>query len=436
MTMEEMQARLKAFALMLRFGHDLFGAKDFDAAATMAASNARGILNFTTSTLVEVDHGSVAILAQYGQPIVNAHSALAEATKDAVLDWLKLENPEANNHVGKNFFVKLPLPKNTDKVDFTFVWVLEYDGEIPRYVPDAAKLLAASVGEGLAYQRLCKDRGFKVGRHLSKRWLWWLIAIAAAGGMMVPVRESVTAEFAIVAPQEKSLYAWFDGPIAVCHIQDGAYVQEGDIVAEYDTSAISYRLEAARSHLAEIDAELSLERQNAFQDPSRLGKVKLLEVQRESARISVEEASWYLLHSKLPAKADGILSLAAGRAENLTGNAVRTGERIFTVMGGEGYVAEIPVNERDASLLGDHLSVELFLHTAPDVCISAEVIEIPEFPSLTEQKTYAYNVRAKMAKEADSRCRYGMRGVAKVYGLPRAFGWGIIKNAVLWCRGL
>ena len=44
MTVEELQARLKAFALMLRFGHDLFGAKDFDAAATMAASKRSGLL--------------------------------------------------------------------------------------------------------------------------------------------------------------------------------------------------------------------------------------------------------------------------------------------------------------------------------------------------------------------------------------------------------
>lgn len=434
MGMEELQARLKVFALMLRFGHDLFGAKDFDAAATMAASNARGILNFTTSTLIEVREGAASVLAQYGQPVVNAHSALAEATKDAVLAWLAAEDPEANNRVGKNLFVRLPLPANTAGCDFTFVWVLEYEGEVPRYVPDAAKMLATSVGEGLCYQRLCKDRGFSVRRHLSRRWLWWLLALAAAVGMLVPVRESVSAEFSVVAPEVTTVYAWFDGPIAVCRLQDGARVKRGDLIAEYETSVIAYRHEAACSQLGEIEAELELERQNAFSDPSRLGKVKLLEAQRETARISVEESQWYLDHAKLVAPADGVLSLADGRAELLTGKAVRTGDRLFSVMGGAGYVAEIPVNERDASLLGDGLAVELFLHTAPDRLIAADVTEVPKFPTLTEQKTYAYVVRAKMESGAD--CRYGMRGIAKVYGSLRAFGWGMLKSAILWCRGL
>ena len=434
MTAEELQARLKAFALMLRFGHDLFGAKDFDAAATMAASNARGILNFTTSTLVEVREGVVTVLAQYGQPLVNAHSALAEETRDAVLAWLASANPEADNRAGKNFFVRLPLPANTAGADFTFVWVLEYDGEMPRYVPDTAKMLAASVGEGLCYQRLCKDRGFSVRRHLSRRWVWWLLALAAAAGMLVPVRESVTAEFSVVAPEVTAAYAWFDGPIAACRLQDGARVKAGDLVAEYETGAIAYRFEAAQSQLREIEAELALERQNAFADPERLGKVKLLEARRETAQVSVEEAKWHLDHAKLVAPADGVLSLADGRAELLTGKAVRTGDRLFSIMGGEGFVAEIPVNERDASLLGDELAAELFLHTAPDRRIAAEVTEVPSFPQLTEQKTYAYVVRAKMESGVD--CRYGMRGIAKVYGSPRAFGWGMLKSAILWCRGL
>ena len=434
MTMEELQARLKAFALMLRYGHDLFGAKDFDTAAAMAVNNARGLLNFTTATLVEVREDTATVLAQYGQPVVNAHSALAEATKDAVLAWLASGKPDTGDHVGKNLFVRLPMPVNTAGADFTFVWVLEYDGEIPRYVPDAAKMLAASAGEGLCYQRLCKDRGFSVRRHLSRRWIWWLLGLVAVAGMLVPVRESVTAEFSVVAPESTSVYAWFDGPIAVCRLQDGVRVEKGDLVAEYETSAIAYRFESARSQLREIEAELELERQNAFSDPVRLGKVKLLEAQRETARVSVEEAQWYLDHAKLVAPAGGILSLADGRAELLTGKAVRTGDRLFSVMGGEGYVAEIPVSERDASILGDGLSVELFLHTAPDRRITADVLEVPNFPVLTEQKTYAYAVRARMT--SGDGYRYGMRGIAKVYGSPRAFGWGMLKNAILWCRGL
>ena len=39
--LQEMAARLKAFGVMMRLGHDLFNAPDFQTAAVMAVNNAR-----------------------------------------------------------------------------------------------------------------------------------------------------------------------------------------------------------------------------------------------------------------------------------------------------------------------------------------------------------------------------------------------------------
>ena len=42
----DIQQRTKAFALILRFGHDLMSAPSFDAAAVMAVNNSQSILGF------------------------------------------------------------------------------------------------------------------------------------------------------------------------------------------------------------------------------------------------------------------------------------------------------------------------------------------------------------------------------------------------------
>ena len=77
MTNEELSARLKAFALMLKYGHDLFGAGDFVDAAALAVNNSRQLLNFRTATLLELAGGKARVIAQYGLAEANPHSQLA-----------------------------------------------------------------------------------------------------------------------------------------------------------------------------------------------------------------------------------------------------------------------------------------------------------------------------------------------------------------------
>ena len=49
---QEMAARLKAFGVIMRLGHDLFNAADFQTAAVMAVNNARPVVGFASSTLL------------------------------------------------------------------------------------------------------------------------------------------------------------------------------------------------------------------------------------------------------------------------------------------------------------------------------------------------------------------------------------------------
>lgn len=446
MTNEELVSKLKAFALMLKFGHDLFDAATFRDTATLVVNNSRSLLNFRTATLLELADGKASVIAQYGQPEPNVHSRLA-VVQAGFAESLKLgaeplivasaDGLPAELAVSNAVYccLKLRPPANLEMAEFIFIWLLEYEKEVPSYVPATAKLLAASAAEALYYQRCCKRQLWVVKRQVKKRWFWGIALILLIATMFLRVPESTVAEFTLKAPEITSAYAWFDGPVASCLVQDGESVKRGQVIAEYDTEQLNYRLASARNALREIETELALEQQNSFSEEERLGKVKLLEARRETMAVAVKEARWYLDHARITAPADGILALSDGRAELLAGKVVRTGDKLFEIYGGHGMVAEIPVNERDASILRDAFQVTLFLHTAPENAIPVAVQEVARYPELTEQQTYCYKVRVRLP-DGEAGLRYGMRGIARLSGGNVFLGYRLFKSMVLYFRGM
>lgn len=446
MTNEEFAAKLKAFALMLKYGHDLFQAATFRDTATLVVNNSRTLLHFRTATLLERSGGKASVIAQYGQPEVNEHSRLAvlqaefAATLQLGSEPLILSAADglpAELAVSDAVYCCLQLqpPANLKAADPTFLWLLEYEKSVPSYVPTTFKLLATSAAEALYYQRYCKRQLWRVNYQVRKWWFWGVVLFLLIAAMFLRVPESATAEFTLKAPEITSAYAWFDGPIASCLRQDGERVKQGEPIAEYDTEQLHYRLAGARNALREIEAELALEQQNAFSEEERLGKVKLLEARRETMAVAVKEAQWYLDHARITAPADGILALSAGRAELLAGKVVRTGDKLFEIYGGPGMVAEIPVNERDASILRSAFKATLFLHTAPEHAIPVDIQEVSRYPELTEQQTYCYKVRVRLPSGEDG-LRYGMRGIARLSGGEVFLGYRLFKSVVLSFRGM
>ena len=198
---------------------------------------------------------------------------------------------------------------------------------------------------------------------------------------------------------------------------------------------MEYKLANARSTLQEIEAELALEQQNAFTDESKLGKAKLLQAKCDSMRIAVQEAQWYLEHADIVAPADGILTLATGRAEQLTGKAVRTGDKLFDVLSTKRAVAEIQIPEQESSILQQEFTIKLYLYTRPEESITARVIEIAPHSELTERQTYCYPVLAKLPEnQALPELRFGMRGTAKLSGKRVFAGYYLFKSLILYFR--
>lgn len=456
--LNEMAARLKAFGVIMRLGHDLFNAPDFETAAAMAVNNARPVVGFRSSTLIRVQDRKAEIVSQYAQVAVNRHSRLAVLQRDLIElagpvdDVLEISAENAEKYGdglavqelcrGNVSLLLIPLkpPVFLGNTVLKFIWMLEFEGKPPAYAVTAARLLASSYSEALYCQRIggSRVRAFRSRRFINfKRIFWMALLLAAVLVMFVRIPEKVNAEFELKAPEIATVYAWFDGPVADCFKKNGDWVREGETVARYDTSQLEFRLSAARSAVRETEAELKLKENASFTDKEHLGEVKLLEAKLESARVAVAEAEWYLAHAELKAPRTGTLHLADERPEALAGKAVRTGDKIFEVLGGKGMDVKVPVNESDSSiLLKEPEMITLFPHTSPDKPVRARVREISPAPELTEQRTYCYNLIAELPEEAARGFRYGMRGIAKIKGEDVSIGYFLFKSVILYFRRL
>ena len=440
---EENAARLKTFAHILKFGHDLFDAGDPASAAAIAVNDSRVLLNFRNAVLFELVSGRKAqLLGQFAQTELHPHAEAAQCQKQLV-ENLKFneddccilsteELPEilaANNAV--YFCCKLNSPVDSE---FAFIWLLEYEKEVPSYVPNLAKLMGKSVAEALTLAELARNSSWKTPRKIKKAVWFTILALLFAAAMFIPVPETENAEFSLKSQNITAAYAWYDGHLAQCLKQDGETVKKGEPIIRYDSAQRQYQYESARAALREAEENYKLEMQNAFTDEEKLGKAKLLKARCAVLQVAVKEAEWYLKHSEITAPADGVLALADGRAELLAGKAVRAGDKLFEVFDTAGMIAEILVNERSSSVLQKKFSAGLFLHTAPEKMIPAEIIEVSAYPELTAQNTYCYPVRGKIPAENAMKLRFGMRGVAKLSGTPVPLGYFLFKSLILYFR--
>lgn len=467
---QEMAARLKAFGVIMRLGHDLFNAADFQTAAVMAVNNARPVVGFASSTLLWVQDKKVDIISQYAQAVTNVNSRQAVLQRDLLEhigkldDVLEISAANAGEFGDGNaarelcpddvtlLLVPLKPPPFLKEPAFQLVWLLEFPGKVPPYALTAAKLLASSYAEALYCQRIGNSRikAFRRRSFISLKLLFWILVIAGLVYVMFQkIPEKVNAEFELIAPSVTTIYAPFDGQLARCERPDGTpwkngdFVKAGDVIAVYDKAPLEFRFEAAKQAVKEIEAEIRLKDRDRLQKRENNSEIQLLKEKKRSIEVSVAEAEWYLNRVELRAPRDGFLQLADPRAENLVGKAVRTGDKVFDVFsdkrpdGTSGMDVKVPVNEQESSiLLKKPETITLYLHTAPDTPIEATVREISPTPELTEQRTYCYNLFGELPADENQSLRYGMRGIAKIEGDEVTVGYFLFKSVILYFRGI
>ncbi len=455
----ELKARLHAFAAIMRLGRDAFEQPDLSAAAVHIVNNSRTLLAYESSSLADL-RGKISILAEYAQVEVKQHTEYASDVKilcrSVDLSGGAVELKEGNepfrkltekargaferltDEGGSLLLVPLRSARFRSSAKEPFVWLMTFKGAVPPHAGATIPLLASDYGNALWSHT---PRG---GARLLLRWLrritlirvLLLLLLAFVVAMFtVDVEHTVSAEFVVKPDAEYNSYAWFDCVVKNCFFNDGDAVKAGDRILEYDTDRMRFQLAASEAAFKEANAEYEQVLKASFTDRENLGRLKVLAFKRDSAKVSIEEAKWYLAHSVVTAPVSGILAIAGGSADKLAGRALRLGEKQFDILSDKGMIAEIMVNEKDASVLEGNPRITLFLHTRPELPIPVKILSSRFYPELTEQNIYSYNVKAEMENNVPG-LRFGMRGVARVTGEKVKLGYYLFRSLVLWYRGV
>jgi multidrug efflux pump subunit AcrA (membrane-fusion protein) len=328
-----------------------------------------------------------------------------------------------------------------DEENGNFIWVIEFSQKEQAAVASAVlSLLRQHYNESL-YFILNRRRTPMVKRWIDRRtWmrpsriLVMLLVLFAISTVAVRMRQTVSSEFEIIPEKEIISYSLFDGVIATCHFKSGDIVKAGDIILEFNTEERIFNLNSARNEYNRISAQFDLIQMQSFQETAKRGQVKLLELQKNKAAIDIQRNQWYLDRSIVRAEADGILDI--GDANKLEGKAVRAGEKLFELLETKSLIAQISLDERNASVLGSDCRVALYLHTRPGTPLGGTVSAVSPKPVLTEKNIYCYMIRVSLPGGKNQNLICGMRGIARVSGSKVSFGYYLFRHMVLWYRQL
>ncbi|MBS1372082.1 MAG: biotin/lipoyl-binding protein [Lentisphaeria bacterium] len=453
----ELKARLQAMGGILRLSHDAVLRPDLKSLAEHIVNSSRPLVQYIRACLVATDGAAPRILAEMSQPEVNSHSEYAENIR-LIAASLKVDSPLELSSSGADgcalsdaarrachellgekrrlYVIPLSSPRIPGSKTHPYLWLMEFSGSVPPHVKTSTGLLADEYGSAL-WSFSAGSRPWKRKRLLRPRnILPALLLLFLAALFTVRVDNNIAAEFVLKPKTTFSAYTKFDAVVRKCHVQDGSRVEAGAVILEYDTERMQFQLAAAEAAFRTADAEYEQESKAAFTDPEKLARVKLLALRREQAAVAIDEAKWFLDHSVVRAPVTGMIALAGGSADKLTGRALRTGEKEFDLFGTDGVAAEIMVHERDSAILSQSPALTLFLHTSPELPIRGEILSIRRYPELTEQNFYSYNIRSELTGDRLPELQVGMRGIARLSGERVKLGYYLFRSLVLWYRGV
>ncbi|HCE45561.1 MAG TPA: hypothetical protein DET40_18630 [Lentisphaeria bacterium] len=458
-----LKGKLNALSAIIRLGHEAFEKPDLIQWAGHVVNNSVIALSYSRSAIIDVRGVQPKIISVSGQADVNSNSEyclelvsltrpFAKVTKITAVDAEALSSVNAGPEAAASleymlktsqavYIVPVSEPGSKPGENVSFIWVLDFAQKEQASVASAIlSLLRENYGESLFFI-LNRHRTPMVNRFMDRReWLrpsrimLILLVLFLISTVAVRVRQTVSADFEIVPEKEIIAYSPFDGRIAACHFKSGDIVKAGDAIVDFDTEERVFNLNSARNEFNKTSAQYDLIQRQSFQEVAKRGQVKLLELQKEKSSIDIRRNQWYIDKSKVSAESDGILDI--GESNKLEGKAVRPGEKLFEILETKSLVAEISLDERNATVLGQDCRVALYLHARPESTLQGEIISISPKPILTETKKYCYLIRVRLTGDKQQNLICGMRGIARVSGKKVSLGYYLFRHMVLWYRQL
>lgn len=452
-----LKGKVNVLSTVLRLGNEAFRRNGLDGLAIHIVNNSRLLARYDRSAIIDFRFGRPKVIAAMGQAeadnnteyslnLIKIAPLLTGLTEKLLLteESLRQLNADAEalealaflqSSASTVYAIPMRDPIGGPEAPL-MVWIVEFVQEPPAGTDSILQLLAESYNAALwscLYSRRRMRQLFWVGgRMLSPgRIFLLLLAIFALAMVLGRVRQNVAADFEVVPLEKEILYAPFEGTISRVFFRNGATVKSGDTIMKYNTEELEFRLADATASFNEISAKLDLVRRQAFTDNARLGEIKLLSIQKDKESINIEKMKWYLEKSAIRAGRNGVLVIDDD--ERWEGKAVRTGDHLAEIYPPGQIIAAVMLNEKDASVLGQGMSISLYLHTRPEAPLDGKLISISPKPLLQKNNQYCYVIRIALNNR---NLIFGMRGVARVSGPRVSLGYYLFRNLVLWWRKL
>ena len=240
------------------------------------------------------------------------------------------------------------------------------------------------------------------------------------------------AEFEVVPFEGGVHYAPVDGLLKDARFKNGSKVGAGQDVVLYESAELLFDLSEARRELDEASADLERVRQLSWSDDQELGKLKALSFRREAKAVKVARMEDRLAKASVKAASSGILCI--DDADGVKGRAVRAGDKLFEVVSQDRLVAKVMLDERQAAPLEGLDSVVLHFNVRPELSIASSMVSVTPVPMPSSNGRYCYVLKVE-PKDA-SFARTGLRGVAKVRGQRVSLCYFLLRDLVMWWRGV
>jgi len=261
----------------------------------------------------------------------------------------------------------------------------------------------------------------------------WKKIIAAACVLLFffPVRLSITAPAEIVARQAAVVTAPFNGTIEEIAVNPGQAVQEDDVLAEMDQTALKNKMDVARQELTVAQSSLSRLRREALGSPEKKAELNMLQSEIAAKRIEYDYARTRFEDSQIKSPRDGIAIFSD--KNTLKGKPVKTGDVLMEVAdpGQKELLIRVPVN---AMLpITENSRADFFLNVAPLDRKQATLRAIGYQASPDPDGLLTYKLRASFDPEGKA-VRIGWKGTAKIYADWTILGYAVLRRPLVALR--
>jgi multidrug resistance efflux pump len=257
------------------------------------------------------------------------------------------------------------------------------------------------------------------------------IAACVILAALFPVTGSVLAPADAVPAHPVIVRAPLDGVVDRIAVQPNDTVIEGQALFALDATALTGKLDVARSQWATAEAEYRQAAQAMVFDAKAKAQVAILAGKAEEKAADVR-----LMDSQLARIA--VKSPRAGIAvfddpTDWIGKPVTVGEKVMAVSDETDSEIEAWVAAADMGEIQAGAKLTLFLNTKPLSPIHATVRTITYEASARPDATIAHRVRATLA-EGEAKPRLGLRGTARIDGESVPLVWWLFRKPLSTIR--